>query len=213
MVEILGFDLSEHRKNIKPAEFDLIMAAGGRFMFTRVSRGYKYVDPTAKQYLAYAYERGFVKGGYHFFTPTGGVDPAIDGEHQAELYLSNLPSRFLLEAHFLDAEVGGIKWPHVIGFVERIRREGLKVGFYSRQAWWTARFKEKPDIFDFYWWAYYTKSRTLDDWKTPVDERSDRPGLLWQYGFLKYKWNSKKRVIDGNVFNGKRSNLITYLGA
>lgn len=219
MIETLGFDLSIHRAQIKPSDFDKLLAAGARFMSTRVSLGNPgntahpgYLDTTAKKFLGYADQRGLIRTGFHFFVPTPDTNAIQDGQQQAELYLSGLPP-VPLDGHFLDLEVSGVKQGHVMGFAERIRRAGLTLGVYSRPSWWKSRYRDMPwmeELFDYQWWAYYTKSHTLDDWHTPPEEAEDRPGRMWQYGYIKDPGNF---AIDGNVFVGKRAQMLKWLGA
>lgn len=203
--EILGIDLNAYRPDLNADDFDKLQAAGLGFVFNRLTLGEDYIDPTAKRYLRVAEDRGLVTGVYHYMKATPETDPADDGVQQAIHFLDAIDRLddqpdFL----FLDVEESGIKWGHVIHFVERVRANFMRLGLYSRETFYEPRFGEKPDVWDYKWYAHYTDDgRWLADWHTPPEQEPKRPEAeFWQFAD-NFKWRSPdgKESVDGNVAN------------
>jgi GH25 family lysozyme M1 (1,4-beta-N-acetylmuramidase) len=204
--EILGIDLNVYRPGLDRDDFTKLRDNGCGFVFTRLSLGVDYADPTAQRYMRMAEGMGLVTGVYHYLKDTGlGDDNNIDGMEQAHQFLESIDTLddqpdFL----FLDVEESGIKWGHIVSFVERVRSNFLRIGLYTRETYWEPRFGDKPDIFDYRWYAHYTEdNRWLADWRTPPEQEGKRPDAeFWQFTD-DFKWKSPdgKESVDGNVAN------------
>lgn len=207
MDEMLGIDLSAWRPDLNTDDFDKLQEKGLSFVFNRLTLGNAYADPTAERYLSEAEDRGLVTGVYHFMKAPGDADPQWDGRRQAEWFVNrirNLAARGVQpDFYFLDVEEDGITWGQIIHFVEDFRAAlGLRIGLYTRETFYEPRFGDKPNIWDYLWFARYTDDkRWLNDWRTPASEESKRPDAeFWQFTD-DFKWGSPdgRESVDGNI--------------
>lgn len=200
---LLGIDVSVHNDDLPDAALDRLAAHGCGFLFARASIG-RDADDTYPLWMGKAGDRGWVRGAYHFLQKPldGGT-----GHEQAEAYLRSTRSAVLPDLYVLDVEAVSVKWMQMVEFVERVRREGVRVGVYTSESKWASlgAGHARSDLFDYEWMAEWDTTRALGTWDT---EPHPATTPLVQFGMLKVPVEGVTWLLDGNLWHGTRDALL-----
>ena len=168
-----------------------------QFAFIRVSKSDSLVDTLYQRNYDEAKRLGIPCGAYHFLTDT------VSGKAQAELFLTHATFEPGDLPPVLDVEIDSPtiveKAKEWLEIVEE--RCGVKAIIYSNMHVYTQRVKSDPVL------------GTRDLWLAkPRGEKPTEPNCqFWQFTHEGHIWGILDNVVDINMFNGTRQELLDYI--
>jgi lysozyme len=188
----LGIDVSHWNGNVRWGDVDPDKI---KFVWTKISQGVDYTDPSAERNLQGCRENGIRVGGYHFPSPQigGSNDPKLEVQDFLKYYGGCIPAGDMLPVLDLEAGVKGDadhnrQW--ALEWLRELENEtGLRAVVYTAK-WYVYSYLKNNvgDLKDYpLWVADYTEPQKDGGRCNPDDNCGWDEWSVWQ-------WSSKGKI-------------------
>lgn len=203
---MFGTDVSQHN-TLNQAQFSKLRAGGIEFCTVRASIG-SIADSKAVGYAELADNADMLVGVYHYLYPGSRVPV----REQADRLRRQIENIGIVNWAALDVEEPGVSQLDVAMFYAAFNDPNL--GLYTNPAW-LANLPDVKSMFKWEWIARYIEPQETI-WLSSLSNvtLTNPPARLWQFSQkLTFTQAGVKEVIDADVFDGDRIELLRYVGA
>jgi GH25 family lysozyme M1 (1,4-beta-N-acetylmuramidase) len=199
---VYGIDVSSHQGNV---DWNYWWNQGKRFVWAKATEGTSYRNPYFSQQYGGSYNRGFIRGAYHFALPN-----VSSGATQANFFSNNgggwsgdgktLPGALDIEYNPYGATCYGLSQAAM----------GAWIRDFSNT--YKARWNKYPAIYTTTnWWSTCVGNQSFAGTNPLWVARyaSTVGALPYNWGFYTV-WQYSSSPIDQNVFNGDYNRLVVF---